>query len=88
MVTAGIFPFKENSHGRAGDRTRDLMVSTQRLWPLDHEAGQEAEKFATVFTIARHNYAFQLPCKVILPAVLMLYPDQDDKSPCHQSQLR
>ena len=35
MVTAGIFPFKENSHGRAGNRTRDLMISSQRLWPLD-----------------------------------------------------
>ena len=40
MVTAGIFPFKENSHGRAGNRTRDLMISSQRLWPLDHEAGR------------------------------------------------
>ena len=40
MVTAGIFPFKENSHGKAGNRTRDLMISSQRLWPLDHEAGQ------------------------------------------------
>ena len=39
MVTAGIFPFKENSHGRAGNRTRDLIISSQRLWPLDHEAG-------------------------------------------------
>ena len=39
MVTAGIFPFKENSHGRAGNRTRDLMISSQRLWPLDDEAG-------------------------------------------------
>lgn len=48
----------------------------------------EAEKFTTVFTIARHNYAFQLHCKVIPPAVVMLYPDQDEKSPCHQSQLR
>ena len=43
MVTAGIFPFKENSHGRAGNRTRDLMISSQRLWPLDHEAGLERE---------------------------------------------
>ena len=41
MVTAEIFRFKENSHGRAGNRTRDLMISSQRLWPLDHEAGQE-----------------------------------------------
>ena len=40
MVTAGVFPFKENSHGRAGNRTRDLMISSQRLWPLDHEAGR------------------------------------------------
>ena len=39
MVTAGIFPFKENSHGRARNRTRDLMTSSRRLWPLDHEAG-------------------------------------------------
>ena len=41
MVTAGIFPFKENSHGRARNRTRDLMISSQKLWPLDHEAGHE-----------------------------------------------
>ena len=27
------------SHGRAGNRTRNLMISSQRLWPLDHEAG-------------------------------------------------
>ena len=38
MVTVGIFPFKENSHVRAGKRTRDLVISSQRLWPLDHEA--------------------------------------------------
>ena len=40
MVTAGILPFRENSHGRTGNRTRDLMISSQRLRPLDHEAGQ------------------------------------------------
>ena len=39
MVTAGILPFRENSHSRAGNRTWDLMISRQRLWPLDHEAG-------------------------------------------------
>ena len=43
MVTAGIFPLKENFHGRAGNRNRDLMISSQRLWPLDHEAGQDME---------------------------------------------
>ena len=39
MVTAEILPFRENSHGRAGNRTRDLTISRQRLWSLDHEAG-------------------------------------------------
>jgi len=39
MVTAENFPFRENSHGRTGNRTQDLMISSQRLWPLDHEAG-------------------------------------------------
>jgi len=40
MVIAGFLPFKENSHGRAGNRTRDLMISSQRLWTPDHEGGQ------------------------------------------------
>ena len=40
MVTTGILPHKENSHGRAGNRTRDLVISSQKLWPLDHEAGR------------------------------------------------
>ena len=39
MVTAGILPFRENSHGRARIQTRDIMISRLRLWPLDHEAG-------------------------------------------------
>ena len=42
MVTAGIFPLKENSHGRAGNRTRDVVISSQRLWPLDLEAGHKS----------------------------------------------
>ena len=33
------FPARKNSHGRTGNRTRDLMISSQRPWPLDHEAG-------------------------------------------------
>jgi len=40
MVTAGILPFREVSYGRTGNRTWDLMISSQRLWPLDHKAGQ------------------------------------------------
>jgi hypothetical protein len=32
-------PSKKNTHGWNGCRTRDLMISSQKLWPLDHEAG-------------------------------------------------
>ena len=53
MVTAGIFPFKENSHGRTGNRTRGLMISSQRLWPLDHEADLTLEFTSQNFKITR-----------------------------------
>jgi hypothetical protein len=39
MVTMRIPPYKENSHGRAGNRTWDLVISSQKLLPLDEEAG-------------------------------------------------
>jgi hypothetical protein len=29
----------KNPHGRAGNQTRDLMISSQKQWPLDHQAG-------------------------------------------------
>ena len=32
-------PTRKNPHARAGNRTRDLVISSQKLWPLDHEAG-------------------------------------------------
>jgi hypothetical protein len=35
----GIFHFKENPHGRAENQTWNLMISSQKLWTLDHEAG-------------------------------------------------
>jgi hypothetical protein len=31
---------RENPHGRTEIRTWDLMISSQKLWPLDHEAGR------------------------------------------------
>jgi hypothetical protein len=40
MFTMGIFPFQENPHGRTENRTRELKISSQKLWTLDHEAGQ------------------------------------------------
>jgi hypothetical protein len=35
----GSSPIREKSHGRGGNRNRDLMISSQKRWPLDHEAG-------------------------------------------------
>ena len=49
MVTTGILPYKENSHGRAGNRTRNLVISSQKLWPLDHEA--EAYHYIKFITV-------------------------------------
>jgi hypothetical protein len=57
MFTAGIFPFKENSHGRTGNRTRNLMISSQKLWPLDHEAGQ-SRKYNAAYIAIIYLYNF------------------------------
>jgi hypothetical protein len=32
-------PSRKNSHDRIGNQTRGLTISSQKLWPLDHEAG-------------------------------------------------
>ena len=55
MVTMGIFPCKEKSHGRTGNRTRDLMISSQRPWPLDHEAGEFESYTQFIITISNNN---------------------------------
>jgi len=56
MVTAGILPFREYSHGIAGNRTRDLMISSQRLWALDLEAGRQIKLYTPAITEALHTY--------------------------------
>ena len=43
-----LFPARKNSHVRTENRTRDLMNSSQRPWPLDHEAGHCYETRKTV----------------------------------------
>jgi hypothetical protein len=40
MDAMGIFSFKEKPHGRTGNRNRYLMISSQKFWQLDHEAGR------------------------------------------------
>jgi hypothetical protein len=37
------------SHGRAGNRTRDLIISSQKRWSLDHEAGRKEFKLITLW---------------------------------------
>jgi hypothetical protein len=61
MVTMGIPPPRENSHGRTGNRTRNLFISSQRLWPLDHEACQLLQcKFLwNCITILRGFYCYR-----------------------------
>jgi hypothetical protein len=36
----GSSPARKNSHGRIGNLTRDLMVSSEKLWPPSHETEQ------------------------------------------------
>jgi hypothetical protein len=48
----GTSSSRKNPHERTGNRTRDLIISIQKLWPLDHEAGrllrvQEQDLFVT-----------------------------------------
>ena len=71
MVTAGILPFRENSHGRTGYRTRDLMISSQRLWPLDHEAGQFGSKYLTVIGLLVSEHGKE--CKVQYQTLVKTY---------------
>ena len=62
MITAWILPFRENSHGRTGNRTRDLMISSQSLWPLDHEAGRNINIISCIIFS---------PCKTAPPQPLL-----------------
>jgi hypothetical protein len=39
----GSSPSSKNPHGITGNRIRDLMISNQKLWPLNHEAGPITE---------------------------------------------
>jgi hypothetical protein len=43
---------EKNPHGRAGNRTRDLLISRQKHWPLDHEDCQIHECKGTDITTA------------------------------------
>ena len=69
-------PTRKNSHGRAGNRTRDLVVSSQKLWPPDHEAGHFQKVCRSVwlgiFMTDRHQDSHVLQILIALQ-VLSLY---------------
>ena len=74
MVTAGILPCRENSHGTTGNRTRDLMISGQRFWPLDHEAGQLDSKSCEKMQIKyKQLLVFNLVCSVLFLSLVFEY---------------
>ena len=62
MVTTGILPHKENPHGRAGNRTRDLVIISQKLWPLDHEAGHMWSECDVVYSKILQKYIMYKNC--------------------------
>ena len=68
MVTTGILPPQGNPPGRTGIRTRDLVICSQKLWPLDHEAGP-----------SKTDRASKLPQAATLPICMLevLHPNFD-----------
>jgi hypothetical protein len=46
----GDLPLSRKNHrGRAGNRTWDLMISSQKCWPLEHEAGHSQKSIVYEF---------------------------------------
>jgi hypothetical protein len=57
----GSSPSRKNPDGRTGNRTRDLMISSQKLWPLDHDAGPISLVCSCLQVLCRtlcHYYCF------------------------------
>ena len=48
-------PARKNPRGRTGNRTRDFMISSQRLWPLDHEAGHKRNIYIPILFIGTED---------------------------------
>jgi hypothetical protein len=44
---------RKNPHGGTGKRTRDLMIRSQKLLPLDHEAGPTKETGNSVYMASK-----------------------------------
>jgi hypothetical protein len=44
---------RKNPHGTARNRTWDLMISSQKHWPLDHKAGRTSNLLSVLFLTLR-----------------------------------
>jgi hypothetical protein len=42
-------------HVRAGNQTRDLMISSQKRWLLDHKAGPVQLMYVVLLIFSQHN---------------------------------
>ena len=51
---------RKNTHGRAGNRTRNLMVSGQEFWPPSHEAGRIFRYYLHKFQASEVCVIFEL----------------------------
>jgi hypothetical protein len=54
---------RKNPHGRVGNRTRDLLISSQKHWPLDHKAGHIMLYSVTEICQFNRNCCLCLHCR-------------------------
>jgi hypothetical protein len=45
----------KDPHGKAGNPTRDLMISSQKRWPLDHEASLVSESRYCIISVTLYR---------------------------------
>jgi len=51
-------PLLLRKSGSAGDRTRDLCICSQKLWPLDHRGGLKSTKGAEICVLTYFTTCF------------------------------
>ena len=69
---------RKNAHGRAGNRTRDLMVSSQELWPPSLEAGRFSifiiyHSLPSLWPKTREHFHIYLPLEAILSQIQLAF---------------
>jgi hypothetical protein len=51
-----VDPLPLRKHGRAENRTRDLWICSQKLWPLDHRGGYKSNASVTYYLFDIYVY--------------------------------